>query len=109
MLNCFSYRTLFANLAWMNFPESRASASAINSSPKKQFQVQSPATLAEVERLLSGRTRDIRLTGELHKLFLERTWPRTAKIIRAWMVWVTVLDILTLALNAALLPKLTVL
>lgn len=89
--------------------EGAAPASATNSPPWMDFQVQSPATSAEVERLLSGRTRDVRLRGELHRLFLERTWPRTAKIIRAWMVWVSVLDILTLALNAALLPKLTVL
>nr|WP_179869727.1 GGDEF domain-containing protein [Rhizobium chutanense] len=68
----------------------------------------SPAIAEQVERLLGGRTRDIRLHGELARLFRERSWPRTAKIIRAWMVWVIVLDILTLALNAILLPAETV-
>ncbi|NEJ83706.1 GGDEF domain-containing protein, partial [Rhizobium leguminosarum] len=46
--------------------------------------------------------------GELAQLFGERSWPRTAKIIRAWMVWVIVLDVLTLGLNAILLPTETV-
>jgi diguanylate cyclase (GGDEF)-like protein len=58
-----------------------------------------------VEQLLSGRTRDIRLKGELLRLFQERSWPRTAKIIRSWMIWVTFIDLLTLGLNAILLPK----
>nr|WP_164740458.1 GGDEF domain-containing protein [Rhizobium chutanense] len=68
----------------------------------------SPAIVEQVEGLLGGRTRDIRLHGELARLFRERSWPRTAKIIRAWMVWVIVLDILTLGLNAILLPAETV-
>jgi diguanylate cyclase (GGDEF)-like protein len=89
----------------MDFQESAASAGALNSSPRTNSPVQNPDRLVEVECLLSGRTRDIRLKGELHRLFLERTWSRTAKIIRAWMVWVSVLDIVTLALNAVLLPK----
>ncbi|MGO8477573.1 GGDEF domain-containing protein, partial [Rhizobium ruizarguesonis] len=55
-----------------------------------------------------GRTRDIRLNGELARLFGERSCPRTAKIIRALMVWVIVLDVLTLGLNAILLPIETV-
>ncbi|MEY9324361.1 hypothetical protein AB7M37_006357 [Sinorhizobium fredii] len=61
--------------------------------------------MAEVARLLAGRTRDIRLTGELRRLFQERSWPRTAKVIRAWMTWVALLDVLTLGLNAILLSK----
>jgi len=65
---------------------------------------QNPALMAEVERLLQGRTRDIRLKGELLRLFQERSWSRTAKIIRSWMIWVTLLDALTLGLNAILLP-----
>ncbi|MDK4732185.1 GGDEF domain-containing protein [Rhizobium sp. CNPSo 3490] len=58
----------------------------------------------EVERLLSGRTRDIRLTGELRRRFDERLWRQTAKVIRSWMIWVAFVDVLTLALNALLLP-----
>ncbi|MEO9338564.1 GGDEF domain-containing protein [Mesorhizobium sp. SB112] len=67
-----------------------------------------PDTVDDVERLLGGRTRDIRLNGELGGLFLERSWRQTAKIIRAWMVWVIILDVLTLVLYAILLPAQTV-
>ncbi|MFS8146400.1 GGDEF domain-containing protein [Rhizobium sp. BR 249] len=63
------------------------------------------AMAAEVDRLLSGRTRDIRLTEELRRRFDERAWRQTAKIIRAWMIWVAFVDVLTLALNAILLPR----
>ncbi|WP_245423976.1 sensor domain-containing diguanylate cyclase [Methylovirgula sp. 4M-Z18] len=61
--------------------------------------------MAEVEQLLNGRTRDIRLEGELLRLFQERSWSRTAKIIRSWMIWVIFIDVITLGLNAILLPK----
>ncbi|OWV82196.1 diguanylate cyclase [Rhizobium sp. R634] len=59
----------------------------------------------EVERLLSGRTRDIRLTGDLRGRFEERSWRQTSKVIRSWMTWVAFVDVLTLALNALLLPS----
>lgn len=58
----------------------------------------------EVARQLGGRTRDIHLNSELSRFFQERSWPQTSKIIRAWMIWVIVLDVLTLCLNAFLLP-----
>jgi diguanylate cyclase (GGDEF)-like protein len=61
------------------------------------------SVIVEVERQLGGRTRDIRLNGELSHLFRERSWPQMSKIIRAWMTWVIVLDVLTLAVNAILL------
>ena len=64
-----------------------------------------PTVVSEVDRLLAGRTRDIRLNAELARLFHARSWPQASKIIRAWMVWVVVLDILTLAVNASLLPS----
>lgn len=48
---------------------------------------------------------DIRLNAKLARLFHARSWPQASKIIRAWMVWVVVLDILTLAVNASLLPS----
>lgn len=63
-----------------------------------------PAITAEVERLLSRRTRDIRLNGELSRLYRARNWPQTAKIIRAWMIWVAILGVMTLAVNMATLP-----
>lgn len=64
--------------------------------------------MCEVERLLAGRTRNIRLSSQLARLYRERSWPQAAKIIRAWMVWVVILDIVTLGVNAALLPRQTV-
>ncbi|MBZ9866408.1 GGDEF domain-containing protein [Mesorhizobium sp. CA15] len=64
-----------------------------------------PALTAEVDRLLARRTRDIRLKGEIKRLFRARVWPQTAKIIRAWMIWVALLDLLTLALNMLMLPN----
>tara|TARA_R110002020_G_scaffold6352_11_gene26803 strand:- start:524 stop:1846 length:1323 start_codon:yes stop_codon:yes gene_type:complete len=63
-----------------------------------------PAVSAEVERLLSRRTRDIRLGGEINRLFRERTWPQTAKIIRSWMIWVAILGVLSLIFNMLMLP-----
>ena len=64
-----------------------------------------PVIIAEVERLLARRTRDIRLKGEIKRLFRARVWSQTAKIIRAWMIWVAFLDVLTLALNMLMLPR----
>ncbi|MEI9430287.1 GGDEF domain-containing protein [Mesorhizobium sp. Cs1299R1N3] len=64
-----------------------------------------PALTAEVDRLLTRRTRDIRLKGEIKRLFRARVWSQTAKIIRAWMIWVALLDVLTLALNMLILPR----
>ena len=67
---------------------------------KIQQNASTPLPMGEVEQLLSGRTRDIRLKGGLLRLFQERSWHRTAKIIRSWMIWVTFIDLLTLGLNA---------
>jgi diguanylate cyclase (GGDEF)-like protein len=70
------------------------------------LEVQDPAAIAaEVDRLLAHRTRDIRLKGEMKRLFRARVWSQTAKIIRAWMMWVAILDLLTLALDMVLLPR----
>lgn len=92
----------------MDAERTTGSVNSVRASPRKPLQRLSPPIVAEVERLLGGRTRDIRLNGDLAQLFRERSWPQTAKIIRAWMVWVIVLDGLTLGLNAILLPTGTV-
>ncbi|WP_189556364.1 GGDEF domain-containing protein [Mesorhizobium sp. M4B.F.Ca.ET.089.01.1.1] len=63
-----------------------------------------PAIGAEVDQLLARRTRDIRLKGEIMRLFRARVWSQTAKIIRAWMIWVALLDVLTLTVNMVILP-----
>lgn len=63
-----------------------------------------PAITTEVERLLAGRTRNIRLNSKLADLFRERSWPQASKIIRAWFMWVAVIDALALGINILLLP-----
>ena len=63
-----------------------------------------PEITAEVEQLLTRRTRDIRLEGELNQLYRARIWSQTAKIIRAWMIWVAVLHVTTIASSILLLP-----
>lgn len=73
-------------------------------SGRKHLQRLPPTVVNEVDHLLAGRTRDIRVSGEISRLFRERSWAQAAKIIRAWMVWVVVLDVLTLVVNALLLP-----
>jgi diguanylate cyclase (GGDEF)-like protein len=70
-------------------------------------EVFSPGIVDGVERLLGGRTRDIRLSGELSHLFRDRSWRQTAKIVRAWMLWIIFLDFLTLCVDAFLLPMQT--
>jgi diguanylate cyclase (GGDEF)-like protein len=92
----------------MDTKRNPADSEPVQASSRKPLGRLSPLIVEEVERLLGGRTRDIRLKGELAKLFRERSWPQTAKIVRAWMIWVILLDILTLGLNAILLPADTV-
>lgn len=65
--------------------------------------------MAEVERLLSGRTRDIRLGGRIAAAFRQRSWRHTASVIRSWMIWVVFLDVFMLLLSLFLLPRETVL
>ena len=82
-----------------------SSGSAAPGSDLLNLYVQDPSMMAEAERLLSGRTRDIRLRGAIARAFRDRSWRQSAKIIRAWMIWVVLLDLLTLTLNQFLLPS----
>lgn len=79
-------------------------SSAIGASQLASY-VDDPNIMLEAERLLGGRTRDIKLSGSLERAFRDRTWRQTAKIIRSWMVWVIGLDVLTLSMNLLLLPR----
>ncbi|UWU24772.1 diguanylate cyclase (plasmid) [Rhizobium sp. CB3060] len=88
----------------MDVEENKVSVSS-DAPTQMPLQAQNPNIMDEVERLLKGRTRDIRLKGELYRLYQERSWLRTAKIIRSWMIWVALIDVLTWGLNAILLPK----
>ncbi len=74
-------------------------------SDRMHLDTHNPTITAEVERLLARRTRDIRLRGEMQRLFRARSWSQTAKIVRAWMIWVAVLDGLTLAIYMLILPR----
>jgi diguanylate cyclase (GGDEF)-like protein len=67
--------------------------------------IHDPSLMLETERLLAGRTRDIRLHGKFAEAFRKRTWRQTAKTIRSWMMWVIFLDFLTVCLNFLLLPR----
>jgi diguanylate cyclase (GGDEF)-like protein len=60
--------------------------------------------IAEAERLLGGRTRDIRMSPDLRRAFRDRSFKQTSKIVRSWMIWVVVLDILAMGTNLLLLP-----
>jgi diguanylate cyclase (GGDEF)-like protein len=74
-------------------------------SPQLHDYVTNPAIMKEAERLLAGRTRDIKLSGPIAQAFSDRSWRQTAKIVRAWMVWVVLLELLTLSINMFLLPS----
>lgn len=85
--------------------EKRAkSASPLGRLPDGKYDDLPADVVSDVDRLLSGRTRDIRLHGHLADLFRHRSWRQTAKIVRAWMLWVIFLDFVTLGVDAFLLP-----
>ena len=89
----------------MNVERKAVSGPSSLSDPVLLSLADNSAIAAEVEQLLARRTRDIRLKGEIKRLFRARIWSQTAKVIRAWMIWVVLLDVLTLALNMLLLPR----
>jgi diguanylate cyclase (GGDEF)-like protein len=62
------------------------------------------AVVDEAERLLRGRTRDIRLGAALRRAYRDRSFKQTSKIIRSWMAWVAILDVLAAGTNFLLLP-----
>ncbi|KQT70057.1 hypothetical protein ASG54_15105 [Aureimonas sp. Leaf460] len=67
--------------------------------------VEDPVLVDEVDRLLSGRTRKIRLRGRLHELYRERTFRQSSKLVRHWMMWIVAIDILGTVLNCTFLPR----
>lgn len=75
-----------------------------NTAPVLEQITRDPILMSEVEQLLAGRTRDIRLKGKLAQAYRQRTWRQTAKIIRAWMIWVAILNVFLFGLNLLLLP-----
>lgn len=71
--------------------------------PIEEF-IRDPQITAEAGRLLSGRTRDIRLSGAIARAFWRRTWRHTASVIRSWMIWVVLIDLFMLSMSLYLLP-----
>jgi diguanylate cyclase (GGDEF)-like protein len=65
-----------------------------------------PALEAETERLLSQRTRDIRFSPEMVRLYRAKDWPQRSKIARAWMVWVALISVCFVPVSYLLAPDL---
>lgn len=63
-----------------------------------------PALEAETERLLSGRTRDIRFSTEMMRAYRRKDWPQRSKIARAWMVWVALISMIFVPISYLLAP-----
>lgn len=63
-----------------------------------------PALEAETERLLSGRTRDIRFSPEMMRAYRQKDWPQRSKIARAWMVWVALISMIFVPISYLLAP-----
>jgi len=65
-----------------------------------------PALEAETERLLSQRTRDIRFSPEMVRLYRAKDWPQRSKIARSWMVWVALISVSFVPVSYLLAPDL---
>ena len=63
-----------------------------------------PALEAETERLLAGRTRDIRFSPEMVLAYRKKEWPQRSKIARAWMVWVALISMAFVPISYLLAP-----
>jgi diguanylate cyclase (GGDEF)-like protein len=63
-----------------------------------------PALEAEMERLLSQRTRDIRFSPEMVLAYREKDWPQRSKIARSWMVWVALMSMAFVPVSHLLAP-----
>jgi diguanylate cyclase (GGDEF)-like protein len=64
-----------------------------------------PGLEAETERLLAGRTREIRFSAEMVRAYRHKTWPQRSKIVRAWMVWVGLVCMLYVPISYLLAPQ----
>jgi diguanylate cyclase (GGDEF)-like protein len=63
-----------------------------------------PALEAEAERLLAGRTRDIRFSPDMLRAYREKNWPQRSKIVRAWMVWVAAIAMAFVPVSYLIVP-----
>jgi diguanylate cyclase (GGDEF)-like protein len=67
-----------------------------------------PALEAEAERLLSHRTRDIQFSPEMTRAYRIRDWPQRSKVARAWMVWVSLINVAFVPVSYLLAPGLLI-
>jgi len=86
----------------------RPGAASVNaSSPDDMTGVPlTPALEAETERLLSGRTRDIRFSPDMMRAYRQKDWPQRSKIARAWMIWVALISMMFVPVSLLLAPEL---
>lgn len=83
----------------------KSGASRLNPTPLDTASVSmTPALEAETERLLSQRTRDIRFSPEMVRLYRAKDWPQRSKIARAWMVWVGLISVSFVPVSLLLAP-----
>jgi diguanylate cyclase (GGDEF)-like protein len=66
--------------------------------------VLTPALEAEAERLLAGRTRDIRFSPEMLRAYREKNWQQRSKIIRAWTIWVAAIATVFVPVSYLIIP-----
>jgi diguanylate cyclase (GGDEF)-like protein len=86
----------------------RPGADSLNAAPLDDMSgvVITPALEAETERLLSGRTRDIRFSDEMMRAYRQKDWPQRSKIARAWMIWVALISMIFVPVSLLLAPDL---
>jgi diguanylate cyclase (GGDEF)-like protein len=83
----------------------RSGGSSLNTAALDDMGVAiTPALEAETERLLSGRTRDIRFSAEMMHAYRQKDWPQRSKIARAWMVWVALISMIFVPVSYLLAP-----
>lgn len=86
----------------------KSGASRLNPTPLDDTAgvTMTPALEAETERLLSQRTRDIRFSPEMDRLYRAKDWPQRSKIARSWMVWVALISVSFVPVSYLLAPDL---
>ena len=60
---------------------------------------------AETERLLSGRTRDIRFSPQMLAAYRSKTWRQRSTIARSWMIWVGLIAIVFVPVSYLMAPN----
>ena len=64
------------------------------------------ALFVEVDQALSGRIRDLTLTGRLRRLYFDTSWHHRSRVSRAWLTWAALLSCPMILLDWIYLPSL---